>query len=136
MHVFITKAGKAQHHQSKYIKSRKISLVTKILKQHLDYYRQRGLIIGGIHGDNEFDNDETREIIGDAVLHIYAKEEHVQIVERQLRMTKERLRCTIYGLPYKRFPKLMEIGAVAHVTEMLNRFPAVEKGFLDSVLTE
>ena len=129
----ITKAGKAQHHQSEYIKTRKMDLVTKILKRHLDYYRKRGLIISGIHCDNEFDNDETREIIGDAVLHIYAKDEHVHIVERQLRTIKERLRCTIYGLPYKRFPKLMVIGGVAHVTEMLNRFPAVEKGFSDTV---
>ena len=57
----------------------------------------------------------------------------MHIVERQLRTIKEILRCTIYGLPYKRFPKLMVIGAVAHVTEMLNRFPAVEKGFSDTI---
>ena len=72
--------------------------------------------------DNEFDNDKIRAVIGDAVLHVYAKDEHVQVVERELRTIKERLRCTIYGLPYRRFPKLMVVGAVAHITEMLNRF--------------
>ena len=130
----VTKAGKAQHHQSKYIKNQKMTIVTIFLESQLNCYRQRGLVVEGIHVDNKFNNDEFPGVIGDAILHVYAKDEHVQIVERQLRTIKERLRCTIiYGLPYRRFPKLMIIGAVAHVTEMLNRFPADEKGFSESI---
>ena len=66
-------------------------------------------------------------------MHIYAKDEHVQVVERELRTKKERLRCTIYGLHYRKFPKLMVIGAMMYVTEMINRVPPVEKGFSDSI---
>ena len=90
-------------------------------------------MIGAIHADKEFDNDVTGAVIGSTVLHIYAKDEHVQIVERQLRTIKERLRCTIYGLPYPRFPKLMIVGTMSHVKEMLNLFPAVGKVFLNTV---
>eukprot|EP00957_Ditylum_brightwellii_P139492 10631547-Ditylum_brightwellii.AAC.2 len=103
------------------------------LKEHIDYYRSRGLVIGGIHVDNEFDTDEVRAMIGDAVLHVYAKDKHVQVVERELQKIKEWLRCTAYGLPHRKFPKLMKIGAVEHVTEMLNQFLSAEKGFSDTV---
>ena len=72
-------------------------------------------------------------MIGYAVLHVYAKDEHVQVVEQELRTIKERLCCTVYGLPYRKFPKLMIIGAVDHVTEILNRFPPTEQVFLDTV---
>eukprot|EP00957_Ditylum_brightwellii_P055873 4233610-Ditylum_brightwellii.AAC.1 len=74
----LTKAGNGQHHQSKYIKTRKVELVVMRLKEHIDYYRSQGLVIGGIHVDNKFDNDEVRAVIGDAILHVYAKDEHVQ----------------------------------------------------------
>ena len=129
----VTKAGKAQHHQSKYIKNREMDLVSEQLKSQIEYYKKRGLLIGAVHVDNKLDNDKIRAVIGDAVLHVYAKDEHVQVVERELRTIKEKLWCTIYGLPYHRLPKLMVVGAVAHVTEMLNRFPAVEKGFSDNI---
>eukprot|EP00957_Ditylum_brightwellii_P211596 15366352-Ditylum_brightwellii.AAC.1 len=36
-------------------------------------------MIGGIHVENEFDTDEVRAVIGDAVLHVYVKDEHVQV---------------------------------------------------------
>ena len=64
-----------------------------------------------------------REVVGSKILHIYAREEHVGVVERQIRSLKERLCSVIHGLPYKRYPKLMFISMVAHVVEMMNRFP-------------
>eukprot|EP00957_Ditylum_brightwellii_P095354 7263629-Ditylum_brightwellii.AAC.1 len=78
------------------------------LKEHIDYCRSR-------------------------VLHVYAKDEHVQVVERELQTIKERLQCTIYSLPYRKLPKLMIIGAVKHVTEMLHQFPSAKKDFSDTV---
>eukprot|EP00957_Ditylum_brightwellii_P061529 4668969-Ditylum_brightwellii.AAC.1 len=72
------KSGKGQHHQSKYIKTRKIELVAMRLKGHIDYYKSQGLVIGGIHVDNKFDTDKVRAVIGDAVLQVYVKDEHVQ----------------------------------------------------------
>ena len=41
-------------------------------------------MIGGIHINTKFDTDEVRAVIGDAVLHVYVKDEHVQVVEREL----------------------------------------------------
>ena len=57
----VTKIGKGRHHQSKYIKNRKMGLVSEQLKIQLDYYRIRGLVIGAIHVDNKFDNDKIRD---------------------------------------------------------------------------
>ena len=41
----VTKAVKAQHHQSKYIKGRNMDLVSTKLKAQIDYYKSRGLIM-------------------------------------------------------------------------------------------
>eukprot|EP00957_Ditylum_brightwellii_P103242 7869136-Ditylum_brightwellii.AAC.1 len=90
------------------------------LKEQIVYYGSRGLIIGAVHVDNELDCDEVRNMIGDAVLLVYAKEKHVQVVEKELRTIKECLRCTVYGLPYKKCSRLMLIGVVDHITKMIN----------------
>lgn len=74
-------------------------------KKQIEYYRSRGFIIRGVHVDNEFDTDEVRVVKGNVVLHVYAKDEHVKVVDRDLRTIKERLRYTVYDLPYRKFPK-------------------------------
>eukprot|EP00957_Ditylum_brightwellii_P069133 5249704-Ditylum_brightwellii.AAC.1 len=59
------------------------------LKEQIVYYGSRGLIIGAVHVDNEFDCDEVKNVIDNAVLHVYAKDERVQVVQRELRTIKE-----------------------------------------------
>ena len=97
--------------------------VAKIIEREFKKYEERNFRVTALHADNAFDNDEIKNIIGPRTLHTYAREEHVGVVERQIRVIKERLRSVVHGLPYKKFPKLLFIGMMDHVTEMINRFP-------------
>ena len=53
-----------------------------------------------------------------------AAREHVQEVERKIRLIKERERCILNTLPFKRMPRLVLIELVHHVVLWLNAFPA------------
>ena len=49
---------------------------------------------------------------------------HVGEVERSVRTTKERVRCTIQGLPYQWYPAVLMKGVVDNATRCLNQLPA------------
>ena len=51
-------------------------------------------------------------------------DDHVAEVERSMRTIKERTRCLIQGLPFKRVPKKLMHEAVASANKSLNQFPA------------
>ena len=74
----------------------------------------------GVHADNAFDNEVMKKAVGKRTLHIYATEEHVGVVERQIQTLKERLRRAIQSQPFNRYPKILFISLVEHVTEMIN----------------
>ena len=57
-------------------------------------------------------------------MHIYARLEHVGIIERPVRYIKERCRSTVHGLPYKRMTILMVRSLVEGVVGMINAFPS------------
>ena len=129
----ITKAGsRLKHFKAKYLYNKKISNVTKIVRETITRYEDRGFKVAAVHADNAFDNEQMRTAIGSRVLHIYAREEHVGVIERQIRSLKERLRSVLQGLPYKKYPKLMFIAMVDHVVEMMNRF-VTKNGLSDTL---
>ena len=125
--------SKLNHFKSRYLKNKKISNVSKIIKEEIQRYEDRGFNVTAVHVDNAFDNYQMREAIGSRILHEYAREEHVGVIERQIRSLKERLRSVIQGLPYKKYPKLMCISMVTHVAEMMNQF--VHKNGLSSIMS-
>ena len=61
-----------------------------------------------------------------AILHAYAREEYVGIIERPVQTIKERCRSTIHGTPYTRITILMVRSLVEGVVGMLNAFPSKE----------
>ncbi len=83
-----------------------------------------------VHADNEFAciRDDIRPVEMDTV----PADEHVGEVERSIRTTKERARCTIHGLPYKRYTKLMIADLVNTCIRWLNQIPA-QDGISDRI---
>jgi hypothetical protein len=87
----------------------------------LRLYQPRGFRVRDVHADNEFEciRDDIRPI----ELDIVPADSHVGEVERSVRTLKERTRCTVHGLPYKRLPKLMVREILKKELACLNMFP-------------
>ncbi|KAI2506455.1 Reverse transcriptase (RNA-dependent DNA polymerase) [Fragilaria crotonensis] len=84
-------------------------------------YSSRGLTVCDIHADNEFDciRDDVRPI----AMNIVTTDSHVGEIERSIRTIKERLRCCVHGLPFRRLPKIMITHMVDDSVRCLNQFP-------------
>lgn len=85
-------------------------------------YETQGFNVPDIHADKEFacitlDMLPTRLNIVDA-------DDHVHEVERSIRTIKERIRCTIHGLPFRRIPKTLVRAITENSVKMLNQFPS------------
>ena len=59
-------------------------------------------------------------------------DDHVGDIEVSIRFIKEDIRCTVQGLPYRRYPKIMIIELVADVLRKRNQFVA-EDGVSDKM---
>jgi hypothetical protein len=84
-------------------------------------YETRGFIVTRVEGDHEF-ACITNELLP-IPLNIADADDHVAQVERSIRTIKERTRCLIQGLPFKRVPKVMMRAAVENANKVLNQFP-------------
>ena len=93
------------------------------LRSVKNIYETRGFEITDIHADNEFNVDSIKEALMPTKMTIYAKNEHVPIVERSIRTIKERCQCHCHSVPYKRHTKLMTRHLVENVVHWLNAFP-------------
>ena len=58
-------------------------------------------------------------------LNIVGADEYVHDVERSIRKTKDRVRSTVHGLPYKRYPRIMTVKLVGNTMRNLNQLPAL-----------
>jgi hypothetical protein len=81
----------------------------------------RGITVAGIEGDREFaclthDLLPTPTNTADA-------DDHVSEVERSIRTVKERTRCLVHGLPYKRLPRVMIRSGLENSKRALNQLP-------------
>jgi len=95
--------------------------ILKELNRLIVIYKNRGLPINSIHGDNEFAC--IRDDIGSIHLDIAAPNTHVPEIERSNRTIKERARTLVHGLPYKRLTILFVQHLMMHVVHYLNIFP-------------
>jgi hypothetical protein len=98
------------------------------VKAVINLYETRGFNITRIEGDREF-NCIVNDILP-ITLNVADADDHVHEVERSIRTIKERTRCTIQGLPFRRIPKLMMRAAVEGAHKTLNQFP-VKNGASD-----
>jgi hypothetical protein len=85
------------------------------------HVRSQGFNITRLEADQEFSC-----IVNDVLpigLNITDADDHVPEVERSIRTTKERTRCTVQGLPFRRIPKVMMRAAIEGAHKALNQFP-------------
>ena len=90
----------------------------------IDKHSGRCFQITDFHAGPEFDRKGFYEFLKPGTLHIYSRDEHIGPIERDFRTIKERLRCTVHYLPYKRHPKLMVVSLLERVIFWLNSFPS------------
>ena len=117
------------HTISEWIKFRTVALIPDrkqwILvaetKAIINMYTNRGLHITRVEGDNEFCTLEND--ILPVQLNIADADDHVPEVERSIRTLKERVRCLLQGLPYRRVPKVMIRAAIEYANRSLNQIP-------------
>jgi hypothetical protein len=120
------------HTISQWIKFRTVTPIENRSKKTLlmeaqaviNMYQARGFNITRLEADQEFSC-----IVNDVLpidLNIADADDHVPEVERVIRTIKERTRCTIHGLPFRRIPKVMMKAAIEGAHKALNQFPATE----------
>jgi hypothetical protein len=87
-------------------------------------YKARGFVIDTVHADDEFKSLKTPLLDKyNILLNVAATNEHVPEVERMIRVVKERIRCTVNDLPFKRYPIMMKRDIVKKETAWINMFP-------------
>ena len=90
--------------------------INKVVK----LYNDRGVTIDVIYADGEFRKVET---LVTTEVECCAANEHVDRIERRIRVIKERTRCYWVALPYKRAPKVMVDENLFEINEWLNAYP-------------
>jgi hypothetical protein len=93
--------------------------VTRVIKT---LYETQGFSVPDIHADKEF-TCITLDMLPSR-LNIVDADDHVHEVERSIRTIKERIRCTIHGLPFRRLPKILVRAITENSVKMLNQFPS------------
>ena len=106
------------------MKSRSTNTIIDAIDDVLNIYTSRGFKITIIHGDNEFNIKLLKDSLLPISVMIYGRNEHVGIIERCIRVLKERGRCTCHSIPYHYYTKLMIQSLIATVVKWLNAFPS------------
>jgi hypothetical protein len=130
MDIFWVNGSPFFHTISQSIKFRTVAPIANRTKRTLlmeakaviNLYETRGFEISRIEADREF-----ACIANDLLpipINIADADDHVHEVERSIRTVKERTRCTVQGLPFRRIPKAMMRAAVEGAHKSLNQFPA------------
>jgi hypothetical protein len=130
MDIFWVNGSPYFHTISEHIKFRTVAWITNRQKRTLlmeakaiiNMYEARGFVITRVEADREF-ACITNDILP-TVLNIADADDHVSEAERSIRTIKERVRCTVQGLPYRRIPKVMMRAVVEGAHKSLNQFPA------------
>jgi hypothetical protein len=118
------------HTISEWVKFRTVAAINNITQRTLHMetqaviklYETRVFTVTRAKGDQEFSclaND-----LLPTPLNIADTDDHVAQVERSIRTIKERVRCLVQGLPFKRIPKAMMRAAIKNANKALNQFPA------------
>ena len=126
---FVSKSRKVNFVYVTVLKSRSAKSLIDAINDHVHKYEARGFEISDIHGDDEFNFPAFERAVRPAILHKYAKNEHVGFIENSNKTFKERARSIVNGLPYTKYTQLMTISLVEHIMEMLNLFPTKDSVF-------
>ena len=92
------------------------------LNKVVKLYNERGVTIEAIYADGEF---REVEALVTTEIECCAANEHVDRVERRIRVIKEKARCYWSDLPYKKAPKIMVDENLFEINEWLNAYPYI-----------
>ena len=124
---------KIMYSTSRALASRQHGTVFEAIMEIISFYNIHGKEVKHIMSDNEFGPLKARiREEGGADLNLAAPNEHVPEIERNIRIIKERLRCTLTGMPYKKVPRNFKRELVLSCTTMLNTVPR-EAGASDTL---
>ena len=84
-----TKTGHLDYLTIKLLPNRSATSIINAVEPTINLHEARGFSISDIHADGEFDIDSVHDNLLPARLQIYAKNEHVAIVERSIQTTKK-----------------------------------------------
>ena len=90
----------------------------------LDKYYSPGFNVTIIHGDNEFNIEKLKEYLLPVLVEIYGKDEHVDIIERVIRVMKYICKCITHSIPYIYYTKLMVQSLIVCVVKWINALPS------------
>ena len=124
MTFFISRSDSINCITEEHIKNKKKSSLIKSLHKIIKQYTSRNFVITDIYGDNEFNNDDIRQSVLPAKLHICAANEHVPMVERCIRTIKEKARTMCHSVPYESYTRLMTRSLMTNVVKWMNAFPS------------
>jgi hypothetical protein len=91
------------------------------ITQMMDLYAWGGFQVGTVLMDNEF--YKLQNLVPILAINTTAAKEHVQEVERKIRLIKEQRKGILNTLPFKKMPRIMLIELIYHVVPWLNAFP-------------
>ena len=103
------------------LENKTVDEVLKKVQVEMTKYKERGLKVVNVHVDNAFNTEKFQSGIGGSILVPYASNEHVVIVEREIRTLKERVRSQLAGMPYKKIRDLMLDRLVVGLTKLKNK---------------
>lgn len=103
-----------------YVVDRKLPQIIRGVKRIFKFYKDRGFVLKTACVDNEFSS-----MIPDIplLLNVASTNENLPLVERRIRVIKERVRALRHTLPLKRFTRLLVIESVNFFFRWLNAFP-------------
>jgi hypothetical protein len=137
--IFFVNGTAYIHTITKYIKFRTVANIPNRLantlrteiRAVLDLYHAHGFLINSIEGDQEFSSIALDML--PTTLNIADADDHVPQAERSIRTIKDRTRCTVQGLPFQKFPRILTKAIVEAANRSLNQFP--EKDSASSMMS-
>ena len=118
-----------------HLANRKVETIFMAFKQIYGFYMRRGFRIVMVNADGEFDalKPLIESLPGGPRVNCAAKGEHVPMIERRIRVVKERCRSIRSALPFMCIPFLITVWTVMGVGTMINAFPT--KGSISATLS-
>ena len=101
------------------------ALIWEALHATYKMYLLRGFMIVVIAGDQEFASisDLVVQLPTAPKLDWAAASQHCELIERNIRFLKEKIRSLCHSLPFERVPGIMVVRMVLHIVKFVNGFP-------------
>ena len=120
----ITRSGNIDLCSIQSLNSISLKMIAKGIKNGIDKHCARGFKITDFHPDLEFDKEGFHDFLEPGTLHICARDDHIETIERDSWKIQERSRHTAQSIPYTIYTKLMVMSLLERIMYGLNSFPS------------